>query len=139
MGDLILAEKSDLIMLANTIREKTGSTDQMSFVDGFVNGINNLGSGSAVETCVLTCSRDNSPVPDDIIIYYTDESFQLKHHTVTEKSSNITLIKGSLICINHFSSASYWSSTLTRIEDERTYAIAIFCVEDSGTLKISLG
>lgn len=139
MGDLILAEKSDLIMLANTIREKTGSTDQMSFVDGFVNGINNLESGSSVETCVLTCSRDNSPAPNDVIIYYTDESFQLKQHLVTQASSDITLIKGSLICINHFSSASHWSSTLTRIEAERIFAVAIFCVEDSGTLIISLG
>ena len=139
MGDLILAEKSDFVMLANTIREKTGSTDQMSFVDGFINGVNNLGSGSAVETCVLTCSRDSSPSPTDIVIYYTDESFQLKQHTVTEKSSDITLIKGSLIYVNHFSSISSWSSTLTRMGADRIYAVAIFCVEDSGTLNISLG
>ena len=62
MGDLILAEKSDLIMLANTIREKTGSTDQMSFVDGFVNGINNLKSGSSVEISTVTIDVSVHPL-----------------------------------------------------------------------------
>lgn len=138
MGDLIIAEKSDFVMLADAIRAKTGTIDQISFVDGFINGINSIESGGAIETCVLTCNRDSSPAPDDIIIYYVDEMFQLRQYTVTETRSDITLIKGSMIYLNNFSRASQWSSTLTLIDDH-LYAAAVFFVSDSGTLRVSLG
>ena len=137
MGELILANKSDFVALADTIRAKTGSTDQMSFVSGFINGINSIENGSAIETCVLTCTRDSSPAPGDVVISYIDNTFRLKTQTIPQGTTYITLIKGSIIHVNSLAVMSSWSSELARIDDN--YTNGTFFVSGNGTINIILG
>jgi hypothetical protein len=40
-----LIDKEDLTTVANAIREKTGSSGDLSFPDGFVSAIDNITSG----------------------------------------------------------------------------------------------
>ena len=100
MGDLILAEKSDFVMLANTIREKTGSTDQMSFVDGFINGINNLGSGSAVEMSTVTIDVSACPTSVCYISNLNQEYVKWMADAPLDVPAPFKCIKGTFIYMN---------------------------------------
>lgn len=41
----VIAEKSDLVSIADTIRSKTGGTDELTFPDGFSNAISSISGG----------------------------------------------------------------------------------------------
>lgn len=49
MADLIIANKSDLVSIADAIREKAGLTDGMSFPDEFLDVVNGIESGIVVD------------------------------------------------------------------------------------------
>lgn len=43
MSELVITEKANLVAIADKIREKAGSSDDMSFPDGFNEMLNNIG------------------------------------------------------------------------------------------------
>lgn len=49
MAELVIANKSDLVSIADKLREKTGSTDNLSFPDGFNEMLDLLGTSGWIK------------------------------------------------------------------------------------------
>ena len=62
MGDLVLANKSDLVAVADAIRMKTGFNDGLSFPQGFIDAINSINGNTSEPEPEL-------PVCETIMLY----------------------------------------------------------------------
>lgn len=57
----VIAEKSDLVSIADTIRSKTGGTDELTFPDGFSNAISSISGGGSASDGVENVSWHQCP------------------------------------------------------------------------------
>lgn len=89
----VIADKEDIVAIADAIRSKTGSTDEMT-LDGIVNGINSIetGGGGSVETCTVTISSIYT-VP----MVYTDENGVTVY--LNTKTPSIVVPRFSMIAV----------------------------------------
>ena len=107
MSDLVIANKSDFVAVANKIREKTGSTNELSFPNGFIgeiDGISGSGSGGGYKVGIATCYADDYITFDfepTLVIALSQTTKQL-----TQSSShNIYAIQGELADVSYSSGA----------------------------------
>lgn len=61
MSDLIIAERSDIVAIADAVRNKTGETEELT-LSGIVIGINNIGNSEGGITVPDTITAGNTPV-----------------------------------------------------------------------------
>ena len=98
MDDLIIAKKEDVVAVANAIREKTGSSDALTFPSGFVNGIAGISSGgsnSGVETCDIEIIIDDGYIYTEVT--YSDGESLKKSYV----AGGIKVLKNSIISIGY--------------------------------------
>lgn len=69
MSDLIIANKTDFIEVANAIREKAGTSDPLAFPGGFVNAVESISLGNTIiAACVVSVET-----PTGVEYYYNHE------------------------------------------------------------------
>ena len=135
MAELILANKSDIVMLADALRITTGTTSGKSFnqmVDD-VNDVNNItniqaeliaqiknalngktvisggSGGGSIETCTVTISIGDMAEPIDYTVYYTDSNMNVQSAT-SDGMITLTVPKSVMLGIH---ATSIYSVTLT--------------------------
>lgn len=99
MTDLIIAEREDIVAIADAVRNKTGSTSEMT-LGGIVSEINGIeaGGGASVETCTIDCGD-----PDTLnwISYISYEDGEVVcHYNECPSSWPITVIKNSIFLVS---------------------------------------
>ena len=94
-------KQSSLTAVADAIREKSGGSQSLSFPNGFVSEIGNIGSGSAITTAFVSATYASD------ILYYTDANMTVQSGL---EIVNQQLPIGSLVFICNTGPTPYQSS-----------------------------
>lgn len=105
MSDLVIANKSDLVAVADAIREKAGSTDELSFPGGFVDAVGGIstGGGSDEDNWELAAQDGTTCRGEAINIPYMDDDW----FTVKINSSETEQYRVTVDGVEYLANTSY--------------------------------
>lgn len=102
MSEKVLCEKSDLVAIANAVREATGSAENYNVSElsaATIGAISTGGSGGNIETCTVTCNV-GLPSFDPVEVYYINGAGEsqiadfLTVGTITTQKNSYLFING---------------------------------------------
>lgn len=100
MSELVIANRSDIVAIADAVRNKTNSTDSMTLSE-IVNAINSI-SGEDGETVLEgSCTVTFPTYTVGETIYYLTPDYQMKTYIHREGSGVIQVLKGSTMIANN--------------------------------------
>ena len=142
MSDKVIANKSDLVAIANAVRNKTGSTEEYNVSELSVAAIEAIssseGGGTNVETCTVTLEVSG------IIDNYISVSYGMTNGSLTESyllshdSRSIIVNKGSIIvfadCDQIYDHYIYCKGDIEEVYVDSSGDIRSYFVYGNGTI-----
>ena len=108
MSELIIAERSDIVSIANAVRTKTQTIGELT-LNEIIAGINSIevGSGSSgndLEVCTVTIDYIGFGLfMDGESIYYIDKNMTLQSYETNPRNTitELQVLKNSIICTDY--------------------------------------